>query len=83
MKTPVITMPLALKLAALAVTVLGLVTALDLAQLTNTQKKTNFATRHHHFSNMLGFFPAVMHRLIPKLNLTLGQAIATQLVDQT
>nr|QPZ93758.1 NADH dehydrogenase subunit 5 [Thymallus thymallus] len=82
-KTPVMTMPLPLKLAALLVTILGLLIALELASLTNKQFKTTPNLVLHNFSNMLGFFPAIVHRLTPKLNLTLGQAIASQLVDQT
>nr|AQY15660.1 NADH dehydrogenase subunit 5 [Thymallus burejensis] len=82
-KTPVMTMPLPLKLAALLVTILGLLIALELASLTNKQFKTTPNLVLHNFSNMLGFFPAIIHRLTPKLNLTLGQAIASQLVDQT
>nr|YP_009153998.1 NADH dehydrogenase subunit 5 [Thymallus pallasii]AIM52120.1 NADH dehydrogenase subunit 5 [Thymallus baicalolenensis]QPZ47467.1 NADH dehydrogenase subunit 5 [Thymallus baicalolenensis]QPZ47480.1 NADH dehydrogenase subunit 5 [Thymallus baicalolenensis]QPZ47493.1 NADH dehydrogenase subunit 5 [Thymallus baicalolenensis] len=82
-KTPVMTMPLTLKLAALLVTILGLLVALELASLTNKQFKTTPNLVLHNFSNMLGFFPAIIHRLTPKLNLTLGQAIASQLVDQT
>nr|AMD12215.1 NADH dehydrogenase subunit 5 [Triplophysa hsutschouensis] len=82
-KTPVMTMPFALKMAALAVTITGLLTAIELAGLTSKQFKTSPGTSSHHFSNMLGYFPAIIHRLVPKLNLVLGQSIATQLVDQT
>nr|UEC47036.1 NADH dehydrogenase subunit 5 [Salvelinus alpinus]UEC47062.1 NADH dehydrogenase subunit 5 [Salvelinus alpinus] len=82
-KTPVMTMPLSLKLAALLVTILGLLIALELASLTGKQFKTTPNLVTHNFSNMLGFFPAVVHRLAPKLNLTLGQTIASQMVDQT
>nr|YP_010389680.1 NADH dehydrogenase subunit 5 [Upeneus sulphureus]UPT34454.1 NADH dehydrogenase subunit 5 [Upeneus sulphureus] len=83
LKTPVMTMPALLKLAALAVTILGLLTALELASLTNKQFKVTPSLVPHHFSNMLGFFPAIVHRLAPKLNLLLGQAVASQMVDQT
>nr|YP_009551294.1 NADH dehydrogenase subunit 5 [Homatula berezowskii]QAA12309.1 NADH dehydrogenase subunit 5 [Homatula berezowskii] len=83
MKTPIMTMPTALKMAALAVTIIGLLVAMELTALTSKQFKINPLTPPHHFSNMLGFFPAIIHRAIPKLNLTLGQSIATQLVDQT
>nr|YP_009034398.1 NADH dehydrogenase subunit 5 [Mulloidichthys vanicolensis]WNH18939.1 NADH dehydrogenase subunit 5 [Mulloidichthys martinicus]BAO84729.1 NADH dehydrogenase subunit 5 [Mulloidichthys vanicolensis] len=83
LKTPVMSMPPLLKLAALAVTILGLVTALELASLTSKQFKPLPMTTPHHFSNMLGFFPAIIHRLTPKLNLVLGQTIASQMVDQT
>nr|WNH22021.1 NADH dehydrogenase subunit 5 [Pseudupeneus maculatus] len=83
MKTPIMSMPMLLKLAALAVTILGLLTALELASLTSKQFKTTPALVPHHFSNMLGFFPAIIHRTAPKLNLILGQAVASQMVDQT
>nr|YP_009344763.1 NADH dehydrogenase subunit 5 [Retroculus lapidifer]ALR68997.1 NADH dehydrogenase subunit 5 [Retroculus lapidifer] len=83
LKTPVITMSPLLKTAALIVTIIGLLTALELASLTNKQFKPQPTPSFHHFSNMLGFFPAVVHRLAPKLNLLLGQTIATQTVDQT
>nr|YP_009312513.1 NADH dehydrogenase subunit 5 [Ellopostoma mystax]BAV72092.1 NADH dehydrogenase subunit 5 [Ellopostoma mystax] len=82
-KTPIMTMPATLKLAALTVTIIGLLTAIELTTLTNKQFKTKPTTAPHHFSNMLGFFPTIVHRTIPKLNLALGQSIATQLVDQT
>nr|WNH23813.1 NADH dehydrogenase subunit 5 [Aprion virescens] len=83
LKTPVMSMPPLLKLAALTVTILGLLLALELASLTSKQLKPTPQLAPHHFSNMLGFFPAVIHRLMPKLNLTLGQTIASQMVDQT
>nr|WNH18510.1 NADH dehydrogenase subunit 5 [Opistognathus macrognathus] len=83
MKTPVMSMPLTLKMAALIVTILGVLVALELASLTNTQFKSTPLLTPHNFSNMLGFFPAVVHRLAPKYNLILGQTIASQMVDQT
>nr|ALF63173.1 NADH dehydrogenase subunit 5 [Laetacara thayeri] len=83
LKTSVMSMPLLLKTAALIVTVIGLLTALELASLTSKQFKITPNLFPHHFSNMLGYFPAIMHRLTPKLNLMLGQTIATQMVDQT
>nr|YP_009058268.1 NADH dehydrogenase subunit 5 [Amphiprion perideraion]AIL31550.1 NADH dehydrogenase subunit 5 [Amphiprion perideraion] len=83
MKTPVMSMPPILKLAALIVTILGVLTAIELASLTNKQFKITPNLTAHHFSNMLGFFPAIIHRLTPKLNLILGQTIAAQTVDQT
>nr|WNH17054.1 NADH dehydrogenase subunit 5 [Ferdauia orthogrammus] len=83
LKTPVMTMPPLLKLAALVVTILGVLIALELASLTSKQYSPTPILPTHHFSNMLGFFPAVIHRFTPKLNLVLGQLIASQLVDQT
>nr|WNH37215.1 NADH dehydrogenase subunit 5 [Stenotomus chrysops] len=83
LKTPVMTMSPLLKLAALIVTILGLLLALELASLTNKQFKPTPQLAPHHFSNMLGFFPMVIHRVVPELNLVLGQAIASQTIDQT
>ncbi|YP_005255186.1 NADH dehydrogenase subunit 5 (mitochondrion) [Seriola lalandi] len=83
LKTPIMTMPPLLKLAALTVTVIGALIALELASLTNKQFKPTPQLAAHHFSNMLGFFPSIIHRFTPKLNLVLGQAIASQMVDQT
>nr|BBA12898.1 NADH dehydrogenase subunit 5 [Schismatogobius ninja]BBA12976.1 NADH dehydrogenase subunit 5 [Schismatogobius ninja]BBA13092.1 NADH dehydrogenase subunit 5 [Schismatogobius ninja] len=82
-KTPVMTMPALLKLSALIVTIIGLLAALELAQLTNKQFNPSPKIAPHSFSNMLGYFPPVIHRLSPKATLILGQAIATQTVDQT
>nr|YP_002519856.1 NADH dehydrogenase subunit 5 [Acanthaluteres brownii]BAH10301.1 NADH dehydrogenase subunit 5 [Acanthaluteres brownii] len=82
-KVPVLTMPASLKLAALAVSVLGLALAMEMASLTSKQFNRTPTLAAHHFSNMLGFFPATIHRVTPKINLLLGQAIASQTVDQT
>nr|WNH21605.1 NADH dehydrogenase subunit 5 [Eucinostomus jonesii] len=83
LKTPIMTMPFSLKIAALAVSILGLLLALELASLTTKQFKPTPLLGPHHFSNMLGFFPSVVHRLLPKLSLTLGQTAASQMIDQT
>uniref|UniRef100_UPI0030FE49BB NADH dehydrogenase subunit 5 n=1 Tax=Conodon nobilis TaxID=722433 RepID=UPI0030FE49BB len=83
LKTPIMTMPPLLKLGALAVTITGLLLALELASLTNKQFKPTPQLAPHHFSNMLGFFPMITHRFLPKLNLVLGQAIASQTIDLT
>nr|YP_010700520.1 NADH dehydrogenase subunit 5 [Gobiobotia yuanjiangensis]WCI18507.1 NADH dehydrogenase subunit 5 [Gobiobotia yuanjiangensis] len=81
-KTPVMTMSMTLKVAALVVTIIGLLVAMELAAMTNKQVKTTPMIPPHNFSNMLGYFPAMIHRMLPKLNLTLGQKTATKL-DQT
>nr|ANK78712.1 NADH dehydrogenase subunit 5 [Ptychobarbus conirostris] len=78
MKAPVMTMPAILKMAALVVTIAGLLTAIELASLTSKQMKVTPTIMTHHFSNMLGFFPTTVHRLFPKVKLTLGQSAATQ-----
>ena len=76
-------MPPLLKLAALAVSIGGLIIALELASLTNKQHKITPNLLGHNFSNMLGFFPLIIHRLVPQLSLTLGQTIASQAIDLT
>nr|YP_002154605.1 NADH dehydrogenase subunit 5 [Ablennes hians]YP_009355478.1 NADH dehydrogenase subunit 5 [Dermogenys pusilla]QDE52634.1 NADH dehydrogenase subunit 5 [Dermogenys pusilla]BAG69282.1 NADH dehydrogenase subunit 5 [Ablennes hians]BAX03757.1 NADH dehydrogenase subunit 5 [Dermogenys pusilla]BBU25654.1 NADH dehydrogenase subunit 5 [Ablennes hians]BBU25667.1 NADH dehydrogenase subunit 5 [Dermogenys pusilla] len=83
LKTPVMSMPPILKMAALIVTIIGLLTALELASMTTKQVKTKPNLTTHHFSNMLGFFPPIIHRMAPKLSLMLGQTIASQTIDQT
>nr|ADU18232.1 NADH dehydrogenase subunit 5 [Noturus miurus] len=80
-KTPVMTMPPSLKMAALMVTILGLIIALTLATTTSKQIKITPILTPHNFSNMLGFFPSIVHRSLPKLNLTLGKQ-ATKLDRQ-
>lgn len=83
LKTPIITILPLLKLAALIVSVLGLLIALELASLTAKQYHPTPRLTPHHFSNILGFFPSIIHRLTPKFGLTLGQAVASQILDQT
>nr|YP_009180058.1 NADH dehydrogenase subunit 5 [Garra kempi]ALL55102.1 NADH dehydrogenase subunit 5 [Garra kempi] len=82
MKTPIMTMPITLKMAALLVTIAGLLMAMDLTNMTSKQMKITPKIPTHHFSNMLGFFPTTIHRLLPKLKFMLGQSAATQL-DKT
>nr|NP_073661.1 NADH dehydrogenase subunit 5 [Diplophos taenia]BAB20730.1 NADH dehydrogenase subunit 5 [Diplophos sp. MM-1999] len=82
-KTPVMTMPPLLKTSALAVSILGLLVALELAALTNKQYKPSPNLPAHNFSNMLGFFPTLVHRVTPFVSLNLGQTIASQTLDLT
>nr|YP_001650850.1 NADH dehydrogenase subunit 5 [Oostethus brachyurus]BAF74987.1 NADH dehydrogenase subunit 5 [Oostethus brachyurus] len=81
LKTPIMTMPWMLKLAAIVVTLIGLLTALELAIMTSKQVFTTPSRSPFLFSNMLGFYPAIMHRLPPTLTLHMGQTIATQTLD--
>nr|YP_009058203.1 NADH dehydrogenase subunit 5 [Saurida umeyoshii]AIK67161.1 NADH dehydrogenase subunit 5 [Saurida umeyoshii] len=82
-KTPIMTMAPPLKLAALIVTITGLLVALELATLTSKQFKPLPRLSSHNFSNMLGYFPNIVHRALPKTFMVLGQSVATQMIDQT
>nr|YP_009258864.1 NADH dehydrogenase subunit 5 [Cynoglossus zanzibarensis]AID59756.1 NADH dehydrogenase subunit 5 [Cynoglossus zanzibarensis] len=79
--TPTMTMTPMTKLAALTVSGLGLILGLELARARHNQPKV-LPSLPPHFSTLLGFFPLIIHRLTPKLVLTLGQFISHQLVDQ-
>nr|AWI49236.1 NADH dehydrogenase subunit 5 [Syngnathoides biaculeatus] len=80
-KLPVMTMPTPIKLAAIIVTIIGLLIALELALITSKQHTALPKRSPYLFSNMLGFFPTIIHRLPTKLSMILGQNIATQTVD--
>nr|YP_009233223.1 NADH dehydrogenase subunit 5 [Cephaloscyllium umbratile]AMB27103.1 NADH dehydrogenase subunit 5 [Cephaloscyllium umbratile] len=82
-KTQIMTMSPLLKLSALLVTILGLLLALELTNLTHSQLKIYPTLTSHHFSNMLGYFPPIIHRLLPKINLNWAQHTSTHLIDQT
>nr|YP_009685891.1 NADH dehydrogenase subunit 5 [Aphyosemion cyanostictum]QDV92516.1 NADH dehydrogenase subunit 5 [Aphyosemion cyanostictum] len=82
-KTPVMTMPTEMKMTALLITLAGFICALELASMTSKQFKINPKMLYHNFSNMLGFYSMIIHRLSPKLSLLLGQMIANQTIDQT
>nr|YP_010853253.1 NADH dehydrogenase subunit 5 [Sphyrna gilberti]WGM81592.1 NADH dehydrogenase subunit 5 [Sphyrna gilberti] len=82
-KTQIMTMPPLLKLSALLVTIMGLLLALELTNLTNSHFKINPTLYSHHFSNMLGYFPSTIHRLFPKISLYWAQHISTHLIDLT
>nr|YP_009029984.1 NADH dehydrogenase subunit 5 [Pristiophorus japonicus]BAO79376.1 NADH dehydrogenase subunit 5 [Pristiophorus japonicus] len=81
-KTQIMTMSPLIKLAALLVTLAGLLLALELANLTSTQLKMTPTLLPHHFSNMLGYFPQTVHRLMPAFNLKWAQHASTHLIDQ-
>nr|YP_009048832.1 NADH dehydrogenase subunit 5 [Ixobrychus flavicollis]AID52458.1 NADH dehydrogenase subunit 5 [Ixobrychus flavicollis] len=79
-KTPPMTMPLTTKTAAIALTVLGIILALELSNMTHTltQPKQNPLSN---FSNSLGYFNPLMHRLNSTNLLNNGQKIASHLID--
>nr|QSJ55906.1 NADH dehydrogenase subunit 5 [Muntiacus muntjak malabaricus]QSJ55919.1 NADH dehydrogenase subunit 5 [Muntiacus muntjak malabaricus] len=80
MTIPQMTMPHYLKMMALAVTILGFILALEISNMTQNLK-LNYPTNTFKFSNMLGYFPTIMHRLAPYMNLTMSQKSASSLLD--
>lgn len=77
---PQITMPHYLKITALAVTILGFILALEL-NLTIQGLKFNQPSYYFKFSNLLGYYPIIIHRLTPKTSLTMSQSSASILLD--
>nr|YP_010451225.1 NADH dehydrogenase subunit 5 [Hippocampus bargibanti]UTV01006.1 NADH dehydrogenase subunit 5 [Hippocampus bargibanti] len=80
-KIPVMTMPFMMKMMAIIVTLIGLITALELANNMSKQLKINPNKNPYLFSNMLGFFPSITHRLPMKMFLNMGQKTASQTID--
>nr|AAL83412.1 NADH dehydrogenase subunit 5 [Trichosurus caninus]AAL83414.1 NADH dehydrogenase subunit 5 [Trichosurus caninus] len=78
--TITMTMPPMTKMSAMTVTILGLLLAMELNSSTNKLPTMPFIHTHN-FSNMLGYFTFLFHRLYPLANLQLGQHIATMLID--
>nr|QQW47826.1 NADH dehydrogenase subunit 5 [Otocyon megalotis] len=77
---PQMTMPHYLKMTALAVTILGFILALEL-NLTTQGLKFNYPSNYFKFSNLLGYYPTIMHRLAPKASLSMSQKSASMLLD--
>nr|ACZ69637.1 NADH dehydrogenase subunit 5 [Orcinus orca] len=82
MNTPLMTMPLHLKLTALTVTTLGFVLAFEINTYSKNLKYP-YSSNSIKFSTLLGYFPTIMHRLSPHLVLTMSQKLATSLLDLT
>ncbi|YP_007624381.1 NADH dehydrogenase subunit 5 (mitochondrion) [Grus americana] len=79
-KTPPMTMPTLTKTAAIIITMLGIILALELANTTHTltQPKQN---TYLNFSSTLGYFNYLTHRLSSMKLLNNGQKIASHLID--
>nr|ACZ29038.1 NADH dehydrogenase subunit 5 [Ommatophoca rossii] len=77
---PQMTMPHYLKLTALTVTLLGFILALEL-NLTSQSLKLKYPSNLFKFSNLLGYFPTIIHRYVPKTNLLASQKLASTLLD--
>nr|YP_009754994.1 NADH dehydrogenase subunit 5 [Sphaerias blanfordi]QIP53276.1 NADH dehydrogenase subunit 5 [Sphaerias blanfordi] len=82
MTTPQMTMPTYLKMTALLITLLGFTVALELNLATqNLKHKT--PSKYFTFSNLLGYFPTIIHRLQPLVNLLTSQKVASTILDLT
>ncbi|OWK03242.1 hypothetical protein Celaphus_00007408 [Cervus elaphus hippelaphus] len=77
---PQLTIPYHLKIIALTVTILGFILALEISNITQNLK-FNYSTNIFKFSNILGYFPTIIHRLAPYINLTISQKSASSLLD--
>nr|YP_010257246.1 NADH dehydrogenase subunit 5 [Motacilla flava]QVM19083.1 NADH dehydrogenase subunit 5 [Motacilla flava] len=79
-KTPPMTMPLSIKMTALAVTALGIALALEISKMAQTLILTKQTTLSN-FSVSLGYFNPLAHRLSMTKILSGGQNIASHLID--
>nr|YP_009991931.1 NADH dehydrogenase subunit 5 [Nothoprocta ornata]QNN84805.1 NADH dehydrogenase subunit 5 [Nothoprocta ornata] len=79
-KTPTMTMPFITKTAAILVTIIGILIALELLNMTQnlTPSKQN---SYSNFSMSLGYFNPLLHRILPLKLLNSGQKIASHLID--
>nr|YP_007626079.1 NADH dehydrogenase subunit 5 [Dorcatragus megalotis]AEP21283.1 NADH dehydrogenase subunit 5 [Dorcatragus megalotis] len=80
MTVPQMTMPHYLKTMAMLVTILGFILALEISNMTYNLK-FNYSSNTFKFSNLLGFYPTIMHRLAPYMNLMMSQKSASSLLD--
>nr|WPW51408.1 NADH dehydrogenase subunit 5 [Mus caroli]WPW51421.1 NADH dehydrogenase subunit 5 [Mus caroli] len=75
-----LTMPWFLKTTALIISVLGFLIALELNNLTmkfSTNKSNSFSS----FSTLLGYFPPIMHRIMPMKSLNISLKTSLTLLD--
>nr|QEU53220.1 NADH dehydrogenase subunit 5 [Bos gaurus] len=77
---PQMTMPYYLKTTALFVTILGFILALEISNMTKNLK-FHYPSNAFKFSTLLGYFPTIMHRLAPYMNLSMSQKSASSLLD--
>nr|ATB18180.1 NADH dehydrogenase subunit 5 [Proechimys gardneri] len=77
---PQMTMPQNMKIMALFLTILGFTIAMELNSMTKNLK-INYSSKPSNFSNMLGYFPMLSHRVFPYINLFTGQNLAFSTVD--
>nr|YP_010433567.1 NADH dehydrogenase subunit 5 [Tupaia nicobarica]USW68066.1 NADH dehydrogenase subunit 5 [Tupaia nicobarica] len=82
MSTQQMTMPMYMKLTALFVTIMGFTIAMELNSMTLFLKHKHPSTAYK-FSTMLGYYPLIMHRLIPYSGLKTSQNLSSMLLDMT
>nr|YP_009371258.1 NADH dehydrogenase subunit 5 [Sorex roboratus]ARR75379.1 NADH dehydrogenase subunit 5 [Sorex roboratus] len=82
MTVPQMTMPSYLKLTALIITLTGFALAYELNLITQNLK-LSYPHNYHKFSNMLGYFPTIIHRLFPLSTLLMSQKLSSMLLDLT
>nr|YP_009489475.1 NADH dehydrogenase subunit 5 [Sorex gracillimus]AWG47492.1 NADH dehydrogenase subunit 5 [Sorex gracillimus] len=82
MTVPQMTMPSYLKLTALIITLMGFALAYELNLMTQNLKLP-YPHNYHKFSNMLGYFPTIIHRLFPLSSLLMSQKLSSMLLDLT
>nr|YP_009526852.1 NADH dehydrogenase subunit 5 [Neotoma magister]AYA28421.1 NADH dehydrogenase subunit 5 [Neotoma magister] len=80
MTVQTMTMPWYLKTTAILITIMGFAIALELNNLTSNLT-LNKPSQASVFSTSLGFFPSIMHRLIPNKILTMSSSMALNLLD--
>nr|YP_009453829.1 NADH dehydrogenase subunit 5 [Sundamys annandalei]ASP44890.1 NADH dehydrogenase subunit 5 [Sundamys annandalei] len=76
----IMTMPWYLKMTALLITILGFAMALELNNLT-LNLSMNKTSKSSSFSTSLGYFPPIMHRIIPQKTLNPSYKISLNLLD--
>nr|WRI60533.1 NADH dehydrogenase subunit 5 [Hylomys dorsalis] len=81
--TPQMTMPIFLKLCALIITIIGFTLALELSMYTYKFKTLSPPSTNMLFSNQLGYFSTIIHRLPVSLNLSMNQNLMTTRTDLT
>nr|QXU60083.1 NADH dehydrogenase subunit 5 [Dendrortyx macroura] len=79
-KNPPMTMPTVTKTAAIIITILGIIMALELSNTPHSFPKHNPLLN---FSLSLGYFNHLTHRFNPLIPLHMGQKIASHLIDMT
>nr|UFP05605.1 NADH dehydrogenase subunit 5 [Narke japonica] len=80
-KNQILTMSPTLKMSALLISLLGFMLALELMNITKKQLKIQPHTKMYNFSNMLGYYPSIIHRFLPQINLRWAQNISTHMID--